>query len=74
MKLKNDTSKFRPLFYVINPAFKLFFSDSSSFTKTGHPEVKLEKSLCKNKNESILNPAILILLSVSFDFGLINSF
>ena len=56
LELKNETSKFRPLFLYRKPRIQATFSRLPSFVAMGHPKRKIEKSQCKNENGSNPNP------------------
>ena len=55
LELKNETSKFRPLFLCRKLRIQATFSWMSPFVEMGHPKAKIEKLQCKNEKESNLN-------------------
>lgn len=56
LELKNETSKFRPLFLRRKPRIQATFSWLPAFAELGHPKAKIGKSQCKNENGSNPNP------------------
>ena len=56
LELKNETSKFWPLFLCRKPRIQATFSWLPSLVEMGHPKRKIEKSKCKNENGSNPNP------------------
>ena len=56
LELKNEISKFRPLFLCRKPRIQATFPWSPSFVEIGHSKRKMEKLKCKNEKESNPNP------------------
>ena len=56
LELKDETSRFRPLFLCRKPRIQATFSWLSPFVEMGHPKRKMEKSKCKNENRPNPNP------------------
>ena len=54
--LKNETSKFGPLFLCWKPRIQATFSGLPPFVEMGHPKRKIGKLVCKNENSSKPNP------------------